>query len=97
MRLLIVAVCAAMLWISCAEAEKPNGHVITEVYTVQSGDTLDGISYQYMAKSSVRRDVREFRSGIEELNWDLLKDRQRGMIYPGDKLLINYYVIEVIE
>lgn len=73
---------------------QPKGHLVSETYTVSAGDTLDDISYRYMAKSSVHRDVREFREGIVELNWDKFAGRVPGMIYPGDKLLVNYWVAE---
>lgn len=89
---LLAVFVAGLVLTDCARAEKPLGHVVTEYYTVVSGDTLDDISYKFMAKSSVRRDVREFRCGIEELNWDIFKNRQRGMIYPGDRLQVNYWV-----
>lgn len=68
------------------------GHMVSEVYVVHQGDTLDGIAYQFMNKSSVKRDVREFRSGIEENNYELLKGRQKGIILEGDKLVIKYWI-----
>lgn len=80
---------------SCGSAatSKSNGHLVTETYTVISGDTLDKIAYHYIAKSSVRRDIREFREGIVELNWDkVFKDRYpHGLIKAGDRLQINYW------
>ncbi len=92
-RLLIVALIAASL-ASCGNISEPKGELKTETYIVQASDTLDEISYRYMQKSSVRRDVREFREGIIELNYDsVFKDRYpHGLIKPGDRLQINYYV-----
>jgi hypothetical protein len=82
--------------VSCGNANRPPvpGHMVTETYIVQSGDTLDAISYKFMSKSSVLRDVREFREGIIQLNWDeVFKGRYPyGVIYPGDSLLVNYWV-----
>lgn len=90
-RLLVVAIITLAV-ASCGNAE-PKGHMVSETYIVKSGDTLDAISYQYMAKSSVRRDIREFREGIIQENWDaVFKDRQPyGLIHPGDQLQINYW------
>lgn len=68
-----------------------NAHMVTETYVVQKGDTLDSISYKFVTKSCVKRDVREFRSGIEETNYELLKGRTKGLILEGDKLVIKYY------
>ncbi len=91
---------AVMVWMALVLATygsaEPQGRMMSETYTVQTGDTLDGISYKYMAKSSVRRDVREFREGIIELNYDsVFKDRYpHGLIKPGDKLQINYWIKE---
>ncbi len=95
MKQLIIAALIAVSVASCGNvAERPQGELKSEVYIVQSGDTLDEISYRYMQKSSVRRDIREFREDIIELNWDtVFKDRYpHGLIHPGDHLQINYYV-----
>ena len=73
---------------------EPKGHLVSEVYVVQAGDTLWTVAEKFIVKSSVRRDIREFISGIEETNWDLLKDRQRGIIYEGDRLIVSYWVSE---
>lgn len=94
--------CAVMVWLaitlatSYGSSEPLAGKLVTEIYTVATGDTLDDISYHFMGKSSVRRDVREFREGIIQLNWEeVFKDRYpHGLILPGDKLRINYWVEE---
>ena len=88
----ILLVIAIVLLTSFGSAE-PQGRLVIETYIVKSGDTLDAISYRFIAKSSVRRDIREFRESIIELNWDtVFKDRQPyGLIHPGDRLQINYW------
>jgi len=90
---LVIAGLIAFAVASCGNAEPPKGELKTEIYTVVSGDTLDEISYKFMAKSSVRRDIREFRTGIIQENWEtVFKDRYPyGLIYPGDHLKINYW------
>lgn len=75
----------------------PEGAVlVTETCTVAQGDTLDTIAARYMAKNSYgARDIREFRQGIIELNYELLGNRENpALIYPGDKLKVNYWRLD---
>lgn len=84
----------AMAVTSCGAAE-PAGTLVTETYFVKPGDTLWTIAEQYIQKNTDGpRDIREFYQGIIEINYDLLKDRPPGLILPGDKLQINYWVKE---
>lgn len=82
----------------CSGAVNPwddgeNAVLVEETYTVKSGDTLWDIAEEYVAKNTgTRRYILEYKSGIEELNPWLL-DR-KGMIYPGDKLTLTYWVKE---
>ncbi len=70
--------------------------LVEEVYVVKPGDTLLGISETYLRKNTgTRRYILEYKSGIEENNPWLL-DRH-GMIYPGDKLTLTYWVKEEQE
>lgn len=95
-----IIVLAMLAWLAIVLATygsaEPQCRLVSEVYTVRAGDTLDEISYKYMAKSPVTRDIREFREGVIELNWDrIFKDRYpHGIIYPGDMLQINYWLKE---
>ncbi|MBQ1890021.1 MAG: LysM peptidoglycan-binding domain-containing protein [Selenomonas sp.] len=71
-----------------AEAAGKNWNFVEESYTVQHGDTLEGIAEKYMEKNTYGpRELREFIAGIKELNdWLLKRD-----VAEGDTLRINYW------
>lgn len=79
--------CAGM----ATQEDGKNAVLVEEVYVVRPGDTLWGIAERYVAKNTgTRRYILEYKSGMEELNpWLLDRD---GMIYPGDKLKVTYWV-----
>lgn len=58
-------------------------------YTAQAGDSLDTIAETYMAKNTYGpREIREFKSGIVQLNeWLLDRDVQAG-----DTVRVNYWI-----
>lgn len=93
--MMVAAVVLVITSCGCAE-QPPKGHLVTETYIVTHEDSvgLDVIAYKFMAKSSSRyRDVRDFREGIIQENWDaVFYDREPGRIYPGDRLQISYWV-----
>ena len=92
-RLLIAMV--LLLVVSYGEGSEPANSLVSETYTVKSGDTLWGISQQYIIKNTYgSREIREFYHGIIELNYDLFTGRVPGEIHPGDKIIINYFVKE---
>lgn len=67
--------------------------LVQTVYTVKKGDTLRDISEMFLPlNTGGRRYILEFEEGIVELNPELWKDR--GTIYPGQKIKINYWVRE---
>lgn len=83
-------VTAALLTGASDNAGK-NAVLVEETYIVRPGDTIWGIAEEYIAKNTgTRRYILEYKTGMEELNPWLL-DRN-GMIYPGDKLKLTYWV-----
>ena len=67
--------------------------LVQTIYTVKEGDTLRGISEMFLPlNTGGRRYILEFEEGIVELNPELQQDR--GKIYPGQKIRINYWVKE---
>ena len=67
--------------------------LVEETYVVKAGDTLWGIAEEYLQKNTgTRRYILEYKSGIEELNPWLME--RKGMIYPGDKITLTYWVKE---
>lgn len=85
---------AAIICAGAATHDDGRGVVLAEeVYVVQPGDTLWSISETYLAKNTgTRRYILEYKSGIEELNPWLLE--RHGLIYPGDRLTLTYWVKE---
>ena len=67
--------------------------LVETVYTVREGDTLREISERFLPLSTGgRRYILECGEGIVELNPELWENR--GSIYPGQKIRINYWVKE---
>lgn len=65
--------------------------LVETTYEVQVGDTLRDISEKFLPlNTGGRRYILEFEQGIVELNPELQQDR--GTIYPGQKIRINYWV-----
>jgi len=92
---LFAGCCIAGAAILCAgmatQEDGKNAVLVEEVYVVHPGDTLWGIAEEYVRKNTgTRRYILEYKSGIEELNPWLLE--RHGMIYPGDKLTLTYWV-----
>ena len=70
-----------------------NAVLVEETYVVRQGDTIWGIAEEYVAKNTAtRRYILEYKAGMEELNPWLLE--RHGMIYPGDRLTLTYWVRE---
>lgn len=82
----------------CSGAVNPwddgeNAVLVEETYIVRPGDTIWGIAEEYIAKNTgTRRYILEYKEGMYENNPWLLE--RHGMIYPGDKLTLTYWVKE---
>lgn len=64
--------------------------LVETTYTVKTGDTLRGISEEFLPlNTGGRRYILEFEQGIRELNPELWDD---VTIYPGQKIRINYWI-----
>ncbi len=64
---------------------------VETVHKVQAGETLWGISEDYLKKNTGgRRYILEFKEGIKELNPWLIESKEQ--IQPGDKITIRYWV-----
>lgn len=80
----------------CSGAVNPwndgkNAVLVEETYIVRPGDTIWGIAEEYVAKNTgTKRYILEYKEGMYENNpWLVERD---GMIYPGDKLTLTYWV-----
>lgn len=87
---IIIAVTAVMFLTGFYDGPQK---LVEDVYTVKEGDTLRDISERFLPlNTGGRRYILEFEQGIVELNpalWD-----NRGLIYPGQELRINYWIKE---
>ena len=67
--------------------------LVETVYTVREGDTLREISERFLPlNTGGRRYILEFEEGIVQLNPEL--HGNRGNIYPGQQIKINYWIKE---
>ena len=70
-----------------------NAVLVEEVYVVRTGDTLWNIAEEFCAKNTATcRYILEYKEGMYENNPWLVE--RKGMIYPGDKLNMTYWVEE---
>lgn len=85
----VAALCSG----ACNPWDDGGAVLVEETYVVKAGDTLWGIAEEYLAKNTAtRRYILEYKEGIEQNNPWLLE--RHGMIYPGDKLTLTYWVKE---
>lgn len=79
--------CAGM----ATNGDGKNAVLVEEVYVVRPGDTIWGIAEEYVKKNTgTKRYILEYKEGMYENNpWLVERD---GLIYPGDKLNMTYWV-----
>lgn len=84
----------AAILLAGAYSPQPDGRnavLVEEVYVVRPGDTIWGIAEEYVAKNTgTKRYILEYKEGMYENNPWLVE--RAGMIYPGDKLNMTYWV-----
>lgn len=88
MKKVIFLLTAMMIMVASTCLASPYQLVEAE-YTAQAGDSLDTIAAAYMEKNTYGpREIREFKSGIVQLNdWLLQRDVQAG-----DTVRVNYWI-----
>ena len=87
--LAVMLLAATVVLSGFSEAAMPKWVLIHDVHHVVEGETLDGITREFMAKNTYGpRGFEEFREGIIDLN--SLGDNP--VVHPGQELRINYWV-----
>lgn len=87
--MVVVLLTATVVLSGFSEAAMPKWVLIHDVHHVVEGETLDGITREFMAKNTYGpRGFEEFREGIIDLN--SLGDNP--VVHPGQELKINYWV-----
>lgn len=84
---------AALIAVAAVELGMYRGPqvMVEDTCTVRPGDTVWDIACMYVERNTGGpRDVREFISGIEELNPGLRE--RHDQVAPGDVLRVNYWV-----
>ena len=77
-----------IMCLSCTSFAEP-WKLIEDEHMIQEGETLDSIAADYIKLNTYgQRELREFKSGIIELNYSVLKD---GLV-PGTIIQINYWI-----
>ena len=83
----VAALCSG----ACNPWDDGGAVLVEETYVVPPGDTLWDIAETYCSKNTgTRRYILEYKEGIYENNPWLVE--RHGMIYPGDKLTLTYWV-----
>lgn len=79
--------CAGM----ATQEDGKNAVLVEETYIVRPGDTIWGIAEEFCAKNTgTKRYILEYKEGMYENNPWLVE--RAGMLYPGDKLNMTYWV-----
>ena len=87
------AIIGGALAVTLLGAYSGDQKLVETVYTVREGDTLREISERFLPlNTGGRRYILEFEEGIVQLNPELWENR--GSIYPGQEIRINYWVKE---
>lgn len=82
-----IIICVIVLLTSMSAVSAKTYYVVT--HTVEEGETLTGIAYKYITPD---REIREFREGIVELNYDeIFNDRNPPEVVAGDVIRVSFW------
>lgn len=66
-----------------------SGDIKVEEFTISSGDTIDGIIYNYIDRSNTDKNLEAIRYDISKIN--TVKGVDLSVLYPGDVIYLPVY------
>ncbi len=75
--------------ISTYSSKIESGDIKVEEFTISSGDTIDGIIYNYIDRSNTNKNLEAIRYDISKINAAKSVDIQ--VLHPGDVIYLPVY------